>query len=229
MRRIILAFGFVALLATVGVAVAVAAKPGNGQPTGSGTAFLPNPVADLQNQSLTDQKDADYPALAAGLSPSHAPYLDGSGRLVGKWANVVSETGTPAYSPTNEFHYRRNDDRFEQVMAYYWVTEAQRYIQSLGFGSTAAAGEHGVAGPPDQPVGRGQLLLVGQEGHDEVRQGRRRRRRGRRGHPPRVRPRRPGLAAGALRLRRVGRGRRDRRGLRRLSGRHRLERDRAHA
>ncbi|MFI5027159.1 MAG: hypothetical protein ACHQCI_10480, partial [Solirubrobacterales bacterium] len=66
MRRIILALGLVALLAAVGVTVAVAAKPGNGQSNGSGTVFLPNPVADLQNQSLTDQKDADYPALAAG-------------------------------------------------------------------------------------------------------------------------------------------------------------------
>jgi zinc metalloprotease ZmpB len=135
LRRIILAAGLVALLAAVGVTVAVAAKPGNGQSTGSGTAFLPNPVADLQDQSLTDQKDADYPALAAAYHRVTLTDLDGSGRLVGKWANVVSETGTPAYSPTNEFHYRRNDDRFEQVMAYYWVTEAQRYIQRLGFGS----------------------------------------------------------------------------------------------
>ena len=136
MRRIFLAAGLVALLAAVGVTVAVAAKPGNGQSTGSGTAFLPNPVAELQNQSLTDQKDADYPALDAAYHSVTLHDLDGSGRLVGKWANVVSETGTPAYSPTNEFKYRRDDDRFEQVMAYHWVTEAQRYIQSLGFGST---------------------------------------------------------------------------------------------
>ena len=44
-----------------------------------------------------------------------------------------------AYSTTNTFDYHRNDDRFEQVMAYYWVTEAQKYIQSLGFGSTRRA------------------------------------------------------------------------------------------
>jgi hypothetical protein len=136
LRRIILAACLAALLAAVGVTVAVAAKPGNGQSTGKGTAFLPNPVADLQNQSLTDEKDADYPALAAAYHQVTLTDLDGTGRLVGKWVNVVSETGDPAYSPTNEFHYRRNDDRFEQVMAYYWVTEAQRYIQRLGFGST---------------------------------------------------------------------------------------------
>ena len=135
MRRIIVAVGLVALLASVGVTVAIAAKPGNGQPSGKGTVFLPNPVAALQNQSLTDQKDADYPALAPAYRTVTLTDLDGSGRLVGKWANIESETGDPAYSPTNEFHYRRNDDRFEQVMAYYWVTEAQKYIQSLGFGS----------------------------------------------------------------------------------------------
>ena len=49
---------------------------------------------------------------------------------------MLNETGARAYAPDDQFHYRRDDDRFEQVMAYYWVTEAQIYIQSLGFGST---------------------------------------------------------------------------------------------
>ena len=136
MRRIILAAGLVSLLAAVAVTVSLAANPGNGQSTGQGTVFLPNPVAELQDQSLTDQKDADYPALAAAYHQVTLTNLDGSGRLVGDYANVVSETGDPAYSPTNQCNYRRDDDRFEQVMAYYWVTEAQKYIQSLGFGST---------------------------------------------------------------------------------------------
>jgi hypothetical protein len=60
--------------------------------------------------------------------------LDGSGFLRGDYANVVGETGNPAYSPTNTFSYNRHQDEFEQVMAYYWVTAAQKYIQSLGFG-----------------------------------------------------------------------------------------------
>jgi zinc metalloprotease ZmpB len=41
----------------------------------------------------------------------------------------VNETGDPAYLPTNTFECGRHDDRFEQVMAYYWITEAQKYIQ----------------------------------------------------------------------------------------------------
>ncbi|HET9996822.1 MAG TPA: bacillolysin, partial [Nocardioides sp.] len=44
--------------------------------------------------------------------------------------------GPEAYSPTNTFNFTRDDDRFEQVMAYYWVNQAQEYLQSLGFGST---------------------------------------------------------------------------------------------
>jgi hypothetical protein len=98
--------------------------------------FLPNPVASLGNQGLTDQKDADYPALAGAYATVALTNLDGSGYLVGDWANIRSETGPAAYSPTNTFVYRRDDDRFEQVMAYYWITEAQKYIQSLGFGSS---------------------------------------------------------------------------------------------
>jgi hypothetical protein len=93
-------------------------------------------VADLGDETLTDQKDADYAALAPAYRDKVLTNLDGSGFLVGDWANIVSETGAPAYSPSNEFRYRRDDDRFEQVMAYYWVTESQKYIQSLGFGTT---------------------------------------------------------------------------------------------
>ncbi len=101
-----------------------------------GTVFFPNPVASLGDQTLTDQKDADYPALAAAYHDVVLTNLDGSGYLAGDWAQVVSETGPPAYSSSATFRYHRDDDRFEQVMAYYWITEAQKYIQSLGFGTT---------------------------------------------------------------------------------------------
>jgi hypothetical protein len=115
---------------------ALADKPGPGTSTGTGQVFLPNPVADLQDQSLTDQKDADYAALQPAYHRVTLTNLDGSGYLSGDWAIIRSETGAPAYSPDNTFIYNRHDDQFEQVMAYYWVTEAQKYIQSLGFGST---------------------------------------------------------------------------------------------
>ena len=116
-----------------------AARPGSGSSTGSGRVFFPNPVASLGDQTLTDQKDADYPALAPAYRVVTLTNLDGSGLLVGDWANVTSETGNPAFSENNEFLYGRSDDRFEQVMAYFWTTESQKYIQSLGFGVTRRA------------------------------------------------------------------------------------------
>ena len=130
-RACVLAFVVVAMLAPA----AGATKPGPGSTFGEGRVFFPNPVATLQDQTLTDRKDADYAALQPAYRIVTLTNLDGSGYLRGDWANITSETGDPAYSPDNTFLYDRHDDRFEQVMGYYWVTEAQKYIQSLGFGT----------------------------------------------------------------------------------------------
>jgi hypothetical protein len=100
--------------------------------------FVPNPVQELGNESLTDQKDSDAAVPASAYHDVTLTNLDGSGFLNGAWATVVSETGDPAYSPTNTFRYPRSDDRFEQVMAYYWVTQSELYLQSLGFGTWLA-------------------------------------------------------------------------------------------
>jgi len=127
---------YACLLLAVLASTVFAGKPGPGTSTGEGRVFLPNPVAALQDQTLTDQKDEDYAALQPAYEIVTLTNLDGSGYLQGDWANIVSETGPAAYSPDNVFLYGRDDDRFEQVMAYYWVTQAQLYIQSLGFGST---------------------------------------------------------------------------------------------
>ena len=132
-RRVALA---AAVLAAMSATAAWATVPGSGTSSGTGRVFFPNPVAQLRDESLTDQKDADYAALRAAYKTVTLTDLDGSGFLRGRWANVVSETGKPAYSPTNAFIYNRSDDQFEQVMAYYWVTQAQLYIQRLGFGTT---------------------------------------------------------------------------------------------
>jgi zinc metalloprotease ZmpB len=115
---------------------AMAASPGPGSSTGTGSVFVPNPVQSLGDESLTDQKDADAAVPAAAYHDVTLTNLDGSGNLSGDYAAVVSETGSPAFSPTNTFRYTRHQDEFEQVMAYYWVTEAQKYIHSLGFGES---------------------------------------------------------------------------------------------
>jgi zinc metalloprotease ZmpB len=114
-------------------AVAGAGKNGNGGSVGSAQVFVPNPVQSLGNESLTDQKDSDAAVPAAAYHAVQLTNLDGSGFLNGDYATVYSETGNPAFSPSNTFAYTRSQDEFEQVMAYYWITEAQKYIQRLGF------------------------------------------------------------------------------------------------
>jgi Zn-dependent metalloprotease len=99
---------------------------------GSGRAFDPNPVVSLRDQTLTDQADADSPALQPAYRNVTLTDLDGSGFLHGSYAYVALKKGA-AFEPSEAFSYTRTDDRFEQVMAYYDVTQAQRYIQSLGF------------------------------------------------------------------------------------------------
>ena len=156
MRRITTALGLVALLAAVGVTVAVAAKPASStSSTGTGSVFVSNPVEDLGIQTLTDQKDSAAAVPAAAYHQVTLTDLDGSGFLRGRWATILSETGNPAYSPGNSFNFNRSQDEFEQVMAYFWITEAQKYIQSLGFGSTR------------RPVNKeSQLLRINQWGLD---------------------------------------------------------------
>jgi hypothetical protein len=136
MRRSILISVLVVVVAVAVAAVATAGKIGSGASTGSGSVFVSNPVQSLGDESLTDQKDADAAVPAAAYHVVTLTNLDGSGFLRGDYANVVSETGNPAFSSTNTFSYTRHQDEFEQVMAYYWITEAQKYIHSLGFGET---------------------------------------------------------------------------------------------
>jgi hypothetical protein len=127
--------GATAVTATL-VAGAVTAPAALASSTTAGaTVFYPNPVQQLGNQSLTDQKDADYPALAAAYRRVTLTNLDGSGTLTGRYVVVKSTTGTPARAVDGSFPaWHRDADQFEQVMGYYWVDTAQAYLQSLGFG-----------------------------------------------------------------------------------------------
>ena len=148
----------IALFLAASTSAVAAPKPPGGS-TAPAQVFAPNPVADLGIQTLTDQKDADYfsadPALARAYHRVTLTDLDGSGTLTGAYAKVLSETGKAAADSGSGFVYTRNRDQFEQTMGYYWVTQAQRYIQSLGFGSTLPAVNK-----------RQQLLRINQFGGD---------------------------------------------------------------
>ncbi|MGH3715512.1 MAG: M4 family metallopeptidase [Micromonosporaceae bacterium] len=134
LRRSILA-GAAALAVVVGIALIHPASAAAGSTT-EATVFYPNPVQQLGIQTLTDQKDADYAALAPAYRRVTLTDLDGSGRLAGRYVTVKSETGNPVQvsGPTLP-DWHRDADEFEQVMGYYWITTAQQYLQHLGFGS----------------------------------------------------------------------------------------------
>jgi zinc metalloprotease ZmpB len=127
--------GVVAALALAGSPQSQA-KPGGGPTTGTDLVFMVNPVQSSGDESLTDQKDSATAVPASQYARVAIRNLDGSGYLRGKWATVESATGTPAYSATGVYDYDRHQDQFEQVMGYFWVNQAEEYLQSLGFGST---------------------------------------------------------------------------------------------
>jgi hypothetical protein len=127
----------VALALPAAAPIATIAKPANGCTTATALVFNPNPVATSGNIFLTDQNDADYAELNNERVRVTLTGLDGSGYLRGTWATVFSETGDPAYETDCTYDYTRHDDRFEQVMSYYWVTRSQDYTRSLGFGVKA--------------------------------------------------------------------------------------------
>ena len=78
MRR----FSAFLIAATAAVVVLQPAGAGPSASTGSGRVFSPNPVATLQDQTLTDQKDADYAALQPAYVTVTLTNLDGSGYLI---------------------------------------------------------------------------------------------------------------------------------------------------
>ncbi|MFH7599775.1 M4 family metallopeptidase [Streptomyces racemochromogenes] len=127
-----------ATVATLTLAGPVSAQSAGTAPAGpalpQGRIFMVNPVQSSGDQSLTDGKDGNAAVPASAYTLAALRNLDASGTLSGKWAAVRSETGAPARL-ADVGAYSRKDDQFEQVMAYFWVNEAQEYLQSLGFGS----------------------------------------------------------------------------------------------
>ena len=100
--------------------------------TAQGKVFEPNPVVTLHDETLTDQKDRDYAALQPAYEVVTLTNLDGSGYLRGDYADVCG-TKNCAFSADGTYLFGRDHTWFEQVMAYYALTQAQLYIQSLGF------------------------------------------------------------------------------------------------
>ena len=129
-----------ALIASLAIAAPVAAPfVAAKQPVSctsvTAMVFMPNPVVTNPDgwDGLEDNKDADSDLLTDQRVEVTLTGLDDSGYLRGTYAYVVSNTGDLAYETDCTYDYTRHDDRFEQVMAYYWVTTSQEYTRSLGF------------------------------------------------------------------------------------------------
>lgn len=135
-RIMIASLAVAAVTAGVASAPSYAVKGGSGSSTGTGVVFQVNPVQSTGDQSLTDAKDSATSVPASAYTTVQLRNLDGSGYLRGDYVRIKSSTGTSAFSTTNDFTgFDRSDDQFEQVMAYFWINQAQEYLQSLGFGS----------------------------------------------------------------------------------------------
>ncbi|MEU4602059.1 M4 family metallopeptidase [Kribbella sp. NPDC023972] len=100
---------------------------------GRGIVFDPNPIVSERDEKLTDQNDANTDELFPAHKNVILRNLAGNGKLEGTYVNVKKAKGGLAQSANNQFLYYRDDDRFEQVMAYYQVNQTQEYIHNLGF------------------------------------------------------------------------------------------------
>jgi Zn-dependent metalloprotease len=100
---------------------------------GTGKVFSPNPVADLQAEQLTDHSDRNSAVPDVAYHTVKLTNLDGSGFLHGDFASIADPVNKQPRSASNTFNFLRADDFFESVMAYYSITEAEKYIQRLGF------------------------------------------------------------------------------------------------
>jgi len=95
---------------------------------GTGKVFQPNPVFSSQNTGLSDNGDANSAALAAQQATVTIPRLDGTGYLRGDYVDCTLGA-SDAFSGALSFSYTRDDDRFEQVNAYFHIDAVQAWFQ----------------------------------------------------------------------------------------------------
>ena len=118
-------------------------KDTHGKADGEGYVWLFDPLTasgQPYGGDYTDNNDQDNATLnnlrntvtLQGIKQGN----DGLYKLTGPWVRITGNTIPKESDPTN-FKYTRSDDRFEAVMAYYFIDENQRYVQSLNVGHPA--------------------------------------------------------------------------------------------
>lgn len=112
---------------------------------GKGRVFDPDPSTYLNNASLTDQNDADYPALQPAYKNSVTlndlnDAVGGVYKVQGRyaWSMDIRYPNDAIVTVTNpdNFNYNRSQNGFEEVNCYYFLDKQRRYIGSLGFNPT---------------------------------------------------------------------------------------------
>ncbi len=116
----------------------------------SGQVFHPNP-AQSSGFTIPPPSDCDSGANATTLAPERTSVTllgitPAQNKLKGQYVDVTApglpagyKTPGQANEPSRVYNYNCNDDRFEEVMVYYYVDLTQRKIQSLGFTGTSSA------------------------------------------------------------------------------------------
>lgn len=101
---------------------------------GRARVFDPNPVAALGtwDSLLTDAGNPRRKLSDACYASVRLAGLDGTGHLDGRRVST-GLTRNRAWSRDHQFQYASTDRRFEEVMAYFHVDRAIRYLESLGY------------------------------------------------------------------------------------------------
>ncbi len=104
-----------------------------GRVRGHGMVFDPNPVIALgDHEKLLQDGKPKRRIPKAAYSTVTLEDLEGTGYLDGR--RVTTEpTRNRVHSPDNEFMLKSGDRGFEEVMAYFHLDRAIRYLESLGY------------------------------------------------------------------------------------------------
>ncbi len=116
---------------------------------GRGKVFLPNPVAYSGISELFDFDDTNYNQISDFYAIVNLTDIDPSGILKNRYVDMTGRglaspstfgyAGVYEYTPgsatgaNGDYFYTRDDYRFEEVNAYYWITEARKYMESIGY------------------------------------------------------------------------------------------------
>lgn len=95
---------------------------------GKGRVFNPNPVVALNDTTLENKSAIPDKAYKSVTLRG----LEKTGFLDGEFVST-KRTANRANSSTFKFNFSRDDRNFKEVMVYFHIDQAQRYIQELGF------------------------------------------------------------------------------------------------